>query len=487
MKISTFCFVVASVWACHAYAGQTEITIYNQNLALLKKTQSTELKSGVNKIFFDEIAQEMKPESAFIYGQGIRVLEQNYDYAGISYMTLLNANIGKKVKTVRINPNSGENIFDEALLVAVDGVTPVLKFDYGIETNFPGRVLFNDVPAELNTTPGLMAKVDVADSGRKDINLAYLATGLSWNANYVVKINDEHTFSVLGRAAITNNSGSSYVDAKVSLVAGDVHTVSDLLQPRLMKMARANVMLASALNDGFSEQTAVIDAPAAMDSYYIYNIDGNMLLKNGQVKQVSFINAPRVSYEKEGVLTSSIYFSNNKPYFKDVHPLVFYRFINDEQNGLGMPLPQGKLSFYAPDDHQTLQFIGENNIANTAKGQKISLQLGQLFDVFGEGKITQVRQIEKRDYKKAPQDSCITSATTYRYDVVYKVVNSGKKDVHMVLKQPLNSEAKIIKESFAGTEAEGNIHEWHFDLEGGKDFDLSVEVESKLETKNCNR
>jgi len=483
MKKTALFIAISYVLTFNAYAAQTEITIYNQNLALLKKKQTANLKTGTNDIVFDEVAEQMQPDSAYIYGNGIRVLEQNYDYAGINYMTMLNANIGKTVKTVRQNPETGANIYENAILIAADGMTPVLKFDYGIETAFPGRVLFDKIPPELNSTPVLMAKVETTTAGEKELNLAYLASGFSWTANYIAKINNDKTLSLIGRAAITNNSGSGYEQAKVNLIAGEVNIVRNVMQPRLMNIARTK-SLSFAATDSMVDM-AVIDKPSSMDSYYIYNIPGTTTLKNGQMKQVSFISAPEVKYEKEGVITSSIYFNTNNPYYKDVHPNVYYHFLNNKDDGLGIPLPQGKISFYAPDDNGSLQFIGENQIDNKAEGQKVSSQLGKFFDIYGEGKITETRQINTTKYKKTPQDRCPTTATTYQYDTTYKITNKGNKDVNIVLKQPLHNETKIIKETLAGKDIEGNLHEWRFTLKAGSEQSINITAQNTIEKVTC--
>lgn len=463
-------------------AAETEITIYNQNLALIKKNQRLQLKEGVNDIVFDEVAEQMKPESAYIYGNGIRVLEQNYDYAGINYSTMLNANIGKTVKTVRQNPQTGANIFEKAVLLAADGMSPVLKFDWGIETQYPGRVLFDEVPAVLNSTPVLMAKVETKETGTKDLNLAYLTSGFSWNANYVVKISDENTLSLLGRAAVSNNSGSGYENVKVNLIAGDVNVVNAYMQPRLAREAKG-MMLYAAKADSFEEQ-AVIEAPVSMDSYYIYEVPEETELKNGQIKQVSFITAPQVKYRKEGVLHSSLYFDTDKSFYKDVHPQVVYHFMNNKDDGLGMPLPQGKMSFYAPDEKGSLQFIGENVMSNKAEGQKISAQLGRFFDVYGEGQIVNIKKIAEKQLAKK-ENKCPVMTSTYRYNVTYKTTNKGSKLVHMVLKQSMPINAKILQESFKGQNGEGNIYEWRFDLNSGESKEINLEIENMIERTDC--
>ena len=482
MKKSVFLFSAISFIAFNAYAAQTEITIYNQNLALIKKSQTIEAKAGANDIVFDEVAQQLKPESAYIFGEGIRVLEQNYDYAGISYETMLKASVGQEVKTVRQNPSTGANIFEKAILVAADSGRPVLKFDYGIETAYPGRVLFDKIPPELNSTPVLMAKIETLTAGAKNLNLAYLTSGFEWEANYVAKVNDDEHLSLIGRAAISNNSGSGYDNVKVNLIAGDVNVVRNVMQPRALGRS---LMVKSMGVANFAESSAMIDEPISMDSYYVYKIPETTSLNNGQMKQISFVSAPEVKYTKEGVINSSLYFSEAKNFYKDVHPQVYYHFMNDKTDGLGMPLPQGTVSFYAYDDAKALQFIGENRIDNKAEGQKISLQLGQFFDVYGEGKIVEVKKTNSREYRKTPKDDCLTFEQTYQYVTQYKITNKSNKTVHMVLKQPLHNAARLVSETLKGQAGEGNVYEWHFDLVAGAEQVIDAVFENERESKKC--
>lgn len=484
MKISKVILSAAvSMVALSTQAAQTELTIYNQDLALIKKAQKLNLQKGANEIVFDEAARQMRPESAFIYGNGIKVLEQNYDYAGINYLTMLNANLGKEVKTVRQNPETGANIFEKATLLAVDGTTPILKFDYGVESNFNGRVVFEEVPAGLNSEPVLRAKVEAAEAGEKDLNLAYLASGFSWQANYVAKVNDDKTLSVLGRVSLNNTSGSDYNDVSVNLIAGDVNVVNTI-QPRIMyKAAMMNTMArgvaAEAAADG-----AVMDMPESLNGYYVYKIPQKTSLKDGQIKQVSFIDAPAVKYKKRAEINSGLYFGTSKSFYKDVHPTVVYNFANNKDDGLGMPLPQGKISFYDADKSGALQFVGENTIDNKAEGQKITIKLGKFFDVYANGKITEVKEIGTPKQTVLTNGSCRT-ATTYAYDISYDVTNKSNEAVDVVLKQPLPDKAKIMDESLKGEAGDGNIHEWRFTVAAGKSQELKLKLENTIERSGC--
>ena len=96
--IATFCSFNAN--------ADVKITIYNQDLALIKKSKNIDLKQGINNIIFDEIAQSIKPESVIIYGDNFKVIEQNFDNTPLNYSNLLKANVGNTVKTLRINPQT---------------------------------------------------------------------------------------------------------------------------------------------------------------------------------------------------------------------------------------------------------------------------------------------------------------------------------------------------------------------------------------------
>ena len=470
---------LSSAWA---FTPTAEITIYNQNLALIKKSQSVSLKKGVNEIVFDEVARQMRPESAFIFGDGIKILEQNYDYAGVNYVNMLNANIGKEVKTVRTNPSTGQNVYEKATLIAVDGANPVLQFDYGIETSFPGRVLFDKIPLGLNSTPVLKARVEVQEDGDKPLYLAYLTSGFSWEADYVAKVNDDKTLELLGRVSLNNNSGSAYDNVKVNLIAGDVNTVSRMVMPRMWSLKSVEAM--NAMTDSFAAG-AVVTTPEALSGYYMYQIPQSTSLKDGQVKQVSFVNAPKVNYLKEGTIFSTLSFGAEKTSFEDVNPSLICSFENVADDGLGIPLPKGKVSFYDYDKNGALQFVGEDTVDNKAEGQKIELKLGKFFDIYAEGNVTDIQKINERKYKKSTTDTCVTVEQTNLYEVVYKVTNKAKYEANLILKQPIPSRAKIISESLKGEEGKGNLRIWKFKVAPDEIQEIKVSLQNQYEQRDC--
>ena len=183
------------------------LSIYNSNLALIKDSRPARLESGVNEVIFDGVSRDIQPETAIIYGQGIKVLEQNYSYNLINEDNLIKQAVGKEVLTVRESPDDGENIFEKAVILGVDSGKPILRFKYGIETDFNGRVVFHEIPADLSNKPILAAKINSNSSGDKLLNLAYLTSGLSWKTDYVANINNKTSLDLTGFVINSNPTG----------------------------------------------------------------------------------------------------------------------------------------------------------------------------------------------------------------------------------------------------------------------------------------
>ena len=139
--------------------SEMSLSIYNQNLAQVRDVRQADLKSGVSTVAFEGVAQQMKPETSLLDANGITVLEKNYEYDLLTYNNILTESIGQEVKTVMTNPQTGANIFNKAVVVNSNYGSPLLKFDYGIEGTFPGRVVFDKLPENLRVKPTLVAKV----------------------------------------------------------------------------------------------------------------------------------------------------------------------------------------------------------------------------------------------------------------------------------------------------------------------------------------
>ena len=465
-------------------AQNLEISIYNNDLALVKDFRRVNFEEGVNQVSLEGVASKIKPTSVIILGDDIHVIEQNYDYALLTPYNIVEKSVGQVVQTVRTNPTTGSQIFDKARLISFQGGVPVLQFDYGIETEFDGRLVFDQLPAGLSQKPILAAKISSVQAGLKNILLAYLTNGISWNTNYVASVKDENTLDLAGWVSINNQSGVSYENAKVQLIAGDVNEV------QTPSLVRGAVMMKSAdfAADSLNSMGEAMPEQESFSSYQLYTLPNRTTILDKQTKQLALIEQNKVKYHKEGRVYSRLYLSGDyKAEFEKVHPLVYYVIKNDEDSNLGVPLPQGVFRFYENDSKGNMQFIGENSIGHVAKGEKMELAIGKMFDVFVDGKVDNIRKVSEEIIKDAVTGRCPRYKIVRAYDVVVDFHNGGPKAAEIVFKQGLRPNTKIVQENIAGQISEKNSseYEWQISLSGDEDKTLTFTAEQTVEETQC--
>ncbi len=485
MRFYKILFLSALCFANQALADDNiknlEISVYNDNLALVKDTRDIKLILGNNDIAFEGVASQIKAESVMILGKNINVLEQNYNYDLITPQNILEKSIGHNVKTVVQNPTTGENIFNKAKILSAIGSSAVLEFDYGIETDFSGRLVFEQLPKNLQQKPTLMAKIYSPQTGIQELELAYLTNGISWKSNYVARIIDNNHLNLTSWVAINNTSGADYNNAQIQLVAGDVNQVKEtgLMTNRVM-MAKAVAMEttdAMAMGAGRSEQ---------LSSYHLYTLPNKADIKDNQTKQVSLFERFNVLYKKEGRLSSSLYFNNGyKAEFEKNHPFVYYIINNTKADGLDIPLPAGTIRFYENDSMDNMQFIGENNINHTAKGEKLELKLGKMFNVYVNGKIVDVNEVSKNKTGVA-NNNCYNADVIKDYVVKVEFNNGGNDDVNVVFAQNIGQDSEIIDENIKGELKNINQYEWKVPISKNNKTDLKFTVRVKSKERICN-
>jgi hypothetical protein len=461
-------------------AQNIEISIYNSNLALVKDVRSISLSQGINDIAFEGVATEIKPESVMIVGKDINVLEQNYDYDLITEHNIIKKSVGKEVKTIVQNPTTGENIFNKAKILSASGNKPILEFDYGIETDFNGRLVFDELPKNLREKPTLMAKLYSPDLKEQDLMLAYLTNGISWKTDYVAYIKNETTLDLTAWVTINNNSGVDYNGAKIQLVAGDVNQVTESFTRGPMLMA-AKVYDYDSVSDSMAANNVT---PEQLSSYQLYTLPNRTDIKNSQTKQMSLFEKFDVKYTQEGRLTSPLYFNGTyKADFEKRHPQMYYIMNNTSEGGLDISLPGGKMRFYENDAQNSLQFIGENNINNTAKGETIELMVGNMFNVFVNGKVVDVTEVSKTK-KQLTSNSCYNADVVKDYVANVEFNNGDDKKVTVSFVQNINSN-EVIKESIKGNNKNINQHEWKIEIPGNDKVKLDYVVRVKSNERIC--
>lgn len=455
------------------------LSIYNQDLALVKDTRTADLKAGTAEVVFDGVAQQIQPETAMLYGQDLKVLEQNYSYNVITYENLVNQSVGQEVTTVRQNPQNGENIFEKAVLIGSTYGQPVLKFPYGIETNFSGRIVFDKIPSGISDKPTLTAKINNKKAGNKNLFLAYLTGGLSWKTDYVATITDKNKLDLTGWVTINNNSGVDYDNAKIQLIAGDVNIVRQNMQPRLM-MAKMNMI---SMDAGSSESAALgAVAPEQISNYELYTLPAITSIKDKQTKQVGLIEKSGVKYVKELNFNSPFYFGSSYE-FEKKHPSITYILENTKNANLGLSLPSGTMRFYENDKNGNLQFIGSAGIGNTAKEETLRLILGNAFNLTLKGKISKVSE---KELERKQKNQCYNIKLLKTYTAETTISNADTEINSVIISQNFPDNYKIVKESAKGNAKNAQIRQWTVSVPANGKTVLSYTVEIPQDTRICN-
>jgi hypothetical protein len=406
------------------------VTIYNSNLGLVKDLRVLHLPKGRSELRFMDVATAIVPASVHIRSlsdaAGLNVLEQNYEYDLLSPQKLMDKYVGKEVKLYRKNPYSErEEVVTATLLSNNNG--PVYKIGNEITYGYPGRVIFPQLPESLIASPTLVWLLESGREKPQTVEATYLTDGINWRADYVMTLNErDDAVDLGGWVTITNNSGATYRDAAVKLVAGDVHRVLDEVQPRL-KGGKAMLMGTAAPAPQFREEGLL--------EYHMYTLQRPSTIKDNQSKQISLLSAADIPVRKELLLSGSPYYYQ-EAYGRDIAKKqkvgVYIELENSEKNHLGMPLPKGTVRVYKKDSDTSLQFVGEDAIDHTPKNEKVRIKLGDAFDVVADKKQT--------DWIKRASDS---------YEAAYEILirNHKKEAVAVRVTEPVPGDWQVLNSS----------------------------------------
>jgi hypothetical protein len=426
------------------------VTIYNQDLALVKDTRKVSIKSGLNALALRDVSAQMRPETALLRSinapGSLNLLEQNFDFYLLTPQKMLEKYVGKTVSIIKTNYKTGEETTEQAMVLAANNGV-VLKIGNRIETGLPGRIVYDDVPANLRDRPTLVTQINNKGATDQTVELSYLTGGLGWKVDYVAELNDkEDKLDLSGWVTLTNTSGASYKNAKLQLVAGDVNRVQQNLPP-MTKNMRMESMAADAA------------APMAEESlleYHLYTLDRPTNIMEAQTKQVALLSATGVPARKELVLRGADYYYMGQygEFGTKMKVGVFVEFDNKEASKLGMPLPKGVLRVYKKDSQGNAQFVGEDNIDHTPKNETVRLKLGEAFDVTADKKQT--------DFKVLPRPSKNTNAYESAFELVLK--NAKKQKVTVTVQEPISGDWKIVSESAPHIKVNSHLAEWKIDI-----------------------
>ena len=426
------------------------VTIYNGDLALVKDTRKVKLKIGLNALALRDVSAQIRPETALLRSinapGSLTLLEQNFDFDLLTPHKMLEKYVGKTVSIVKVHPTTGVETVEQAQVLSVnDGV--VLKMGNRIETGLPGRVVFDDVPANLRDRPSLVTQINNKGAADQTVELSYLTGGLGWKADYVAELNaKEDMLDLSGWVTLTNTIGASYKNAKLQLVAGDVNRVQQNMRPMTMQM-RGKVEMADA---------ATPMAEESLLEYHLYTLDRPTTIAENQTKQVALLSASGVPVHKDLVLQGAEYYYQSQ--YGEIGTKmkvgVFIEFENKEASKLGLPLPKGILRVYKKDSSGNAQFVGEDNIDHTPKNETVRLKLGEAFDVTADKKQT--------DFKVLPNPQKGHVAYESAYELTLK--NAKKEKVTVTVQEPISGDWTIVNESAPHSKINSHLAVWKIDI-----------------------
>lgn len=448
--------MVSAVAVSLAEEEGVDLTIYNQNFALVKDRRFLNLEKGINQIRFSDVASLIEPTSVHFKSLtaplDCAIQEQNYEYDLVNAAKLLFKYIDKKIKIL----TEGGSVY-EGTLMSYDSDNIVISNASDKSLNMINRkdniktIEFGNLPEGLITKPTLMWKIANNKAGKHLSEVSYLTQGINWLCDYVVVVDqNDKNIDLSGWVTIDNKSGTTYQDAGLKLIAGEVHRAKEEFAE--FRSLKATEMAGPAPQ--FKEK--------AFFEYHMYTLQRRTTLKDNQTKQITLLSASSVPINKlfiyDPALDYGRYYYTEPEGIKEQKVKVKIEVINSEKNNLGMPLPKGKVKVYKKDVDNKLEFIGEDAIDHTPKDEKIRLYLGDAFDIVGERK-----RIDDKKYGNTADETIEISLRNHKdqdievfvvehlwrytnWEIAAKTHDFTKKDAQTVefkVAVPKNSEIKI--------------------------------------------
>ena len=388
-------------------SGETYVTVYNQNLALVKEGRELDLAEGYNQVKYKDVPSQINPSSVIfkdLENEDTEVLEQTYEYDLVSFSKLLEKYLGKDL-TVYSKVDNGSKEYKGKLLSYIDGIT-LETGDGVVSVRDPESVQFAKLPEGLITKPTLVWSLFASKAGKRQTQTTYLTGGLTWSADYVAKVNkDDNLVDIKGWTTINNTSGTQYPNATLKLVAGDVNIIQPPAPQKYYDMAVPMAEEAVSSGGGYTQESFF--------EYHLYTLGRKTNIKDNEQKQISLMNVKDVPVKKVFVYDSAKSFDKIR---------VMLETKNSKDNGLGIPLPKGIIRVYKEDSQGALQFIGEDQIDHTPEDEDIKVFMGNAFDI----------AVEKRTMESKGAGSILSYGSRCQYqDIEVELRNHKKEDIEV--------------------------------------------------------
>lgn len=417
--------------------------------AVVRQDRTISLANGRSTISFSNVAALLDPTTVTFTSLSApaetKVVEQNYQFDLVSAQKMLERFTGEVV------------VLDgkEVTLLSSEAAGGVLVKDADGSVRWQngyGSISFPKVADGLITKPTLIWDVYTTKPGEHQTRVSYQTEGITWWADYNVTFaegNDANsgTLDVGAWVSVLNQSGATYDNASLKLIAGDVHRAPQGGPQNTMGGVRREMAMdAASAPAGFEEKSFF--------EYHLYTLGRPTTIPHASTKQIELFD-PAHQVPCERVL---VYYGIDQqwmPYWTspatdrdlgvpgNTKVDVYLSFKNNKESGMGMPLPSGRVRVSKIDAADaSLEFIGEDVIDHTAKDETVLLKLGNSFDVVGERTPTDFKidiseewmdetiQVKLRNHKAEPV-KVIIRETMYRWqnwEIVESSIPFEKQD-----------------------------------------------------------
>ena len=389
------------------------VTVYNDNLGVVREVRTFDINSGTSEVKMQDVPSQIDPTTVKItpldHPTAIDVLDQNYEYDLVSQSKLLEKYIDK---TITVTDDKG--VKTEGTLLAVEEDKLTLSTPSGI-VMLPNLARYTvsvpSITGGLITKPTLIWNLKSNKSlTNEPLEVLYQTGGMSWHTEYIASLSsDDKTLDLTGWVSIDNKSGATYEDAKLKLVAGNLHRATE--QPVPYGGMRG-AMDAMKVAPQFQER--------GMFEYHLYDLPRPVTIKNNEVKQISLLEA-------DGVHATKLY-----TYSGGRNAAVSVSFENKEAEHLGIPLPEGTVRVMKQDKDGSFQFVGEDHIDHTPRDEKVTLNVGDAFDIIGEREVTDQRSYGSNSNQetikvtlKNHKDEAVTVDVTENVGMNWEITSSS--------------------------------------------------------------
>src|SRR5215472_7078692 len=322
MKTLTLIRLLAGVLTPFLVTAQPALTIYNQNFAVVRDTVPLDLKSGVNEVRYTDATAQVEPDSVILRDptgkHSLQILEQNYRNDAVTQELLLSLYEGKTID-FQVSVPGGTQIVHGKIIrsgfvphsemaynfyglqyqyaqqsyVQAGGNQPIIEVDGKLQFTLPGQPVFPALGDDTILKPTLSWLLDTDKPGAFPAEFSYVTQGMNWDASYnVVAPPKGSVLQVVGWVTLDNESGKTFKDARVKLMAGDVNKIQP---PSAYAMSVVSAGMAMEDRQGVPPVTE-----RSFDEYHLYTLEHPTTLHDQEIKQVEFVRA-------DGIQSKTVY------------------------------------------------------------------------------------------------------------------------------------------------------------------------------------